>query len=97
MTSRGRDRGTKPLKFKVKYSTVWEVWPKSQVREDSYFMNNFLHVLSNAVPSIPPVLAKGFVVLMQQVEVGDVQLGKQRQRQCLAQRRDPSEPATANG
>ena len=89
MTSRGRDRGTKPLKFKVKYSTVWEVWPKSQGREDSYLMNNFLHVLSNAVPSIPPGLAKGFVVLMQ--------LGKQRQRQCLTQRRDPSEPATANG
>ena len=32
-------------------------------------MNNFLHVLSNTVPSVPPVLVKAFiVVLLYQVE-----------------------------
>lgn len=34
-------------------------------------MNNFLHVLSNTVPSVPPVLVKAFiVVLLYQVEEG---------------------------
>ena len=64
LISRERDGGTKALKFRVKDSMIGEVWPKSQGREESYFMSNFLPVLPNAVPRIPPVLVKGFAVVL---------------------------------
>ena len=43
---------------------IGEVWPKSQGREESYFMSTFLPVFPNAVPRVPPVLVKGFVVVL---------------------------------